>query len=504
MSANHDSDKKVINFPPKFRRNCNIAQYLVSIVLGGINANMGLVLSLQVIVIGDLLSGKESFHINSFEASWFGSLPFIFISTSSILAGFLQEKFGRKGTILFAHVPVIAGFVCLYLTDSVVLLYSSAISFGLFAGFNQGASMTYAGEVFQPELRGTLTSIPGIFFNIGFIVVFLLSTIYPWRKIVFICTVLPIVTFICTFILPESPLWLVQQKKNKKAKKALKWLRGWTTEEYIQDEWDALINQVNAKTRKNDSKLPECQNLARSDTGPEEELTVFQTCSLFFGSEVQRPMYLVLTYFLGVLCCCLMPFKPMLIEVMSEMKIKFDPHLFLFISALLQFAGACSFSIVLRRYGKRVLTIFGFTVSIATCYGLAAYIMLGIQKSWIPLVLLSINSFIATFGLITIPWILISEVFPLRFRGIASGVSAALSNGIMFLTIKTYVNFKTLLGLPGSIIMYGTIAVFSLLYLYLNLPETEGKTLEDIELGFQQKKANAQHQNPKVEEVQQN
>lgn len=71
-----------------------------------------------------------------------------------------------------------------------------------------------------------------------------------------------------------------------------------------------------------------------------------------------------------------------------------------------------------------------------------------------------------------------------RSRGIASGVAAAVNYIFGFITKKTYYNVETTLSLPGASLLYCFICGLGLIFTYIVLPETEGRTLEEIELHF--------------------
>uniref|UniRef100_A0A1B6BZ15 Major facilitator superfamily (MFS) profile domain-containing protein n=1 Tax=Clastoptera arizonana TaxID=38151 RepID=A0A1B6BZ15_9HEMI len=496
-----NSEKHLVDHPQDFQKKCNLSQWLVSLVLGCFNVNLGILFAIPGIAIGGLMDEREAFHITSFEASWFGSLPFIVITLGSIIAGFLQELMGRKGTLLLSHGPAIIGLVLLYLSNTVPILYLSAITVGFCAAFSQATLMSYSGEVFQPQLRGTLSSVQGVFFNIGYIVVCLFGAIFNWRTVVLICTIWPILTFFMTLWIPESPFWLAQKEKFNKGKAALCFLRGWTIEETILDEWNTILVNTNMK---NNNSIPikyETINQNKSETHIilplEQKSNSLEKVKGFFSPEVQKPLLLLMIYFVSAICCCLLPTKAFLVALMNEMNISFDPYVFMFISAVLQFIGAAGFSAILNRFGKRFLTNIGFVGSVLTCFALGIYSMFEINITWLVILLFSMNSFIATFGILTIPWILVSEIFPLHYRGVASGITGALCNISMFTSIKTFVNIKLLLGISGSFILYGAIGLIGAIYLYINLPETEGKTLEEIETFFQ-KKSNKQEFKNKI------
>lgn len=79
---------------------------------------------------------------------------------------------------------------------------------------------------------------------------------------------------------------------------------------------------------------------------------------------------------------------------------------------------------------------------------------------------------------------LLSEVFPFKSRGIASGITAALNYIMAFCTTKTYYNLETSMSLFGVIALYATLDVIGLVFIYFFIPETEKRTLEEIEAHF--------------------
>lgn len=75
-----------------------------------------------------------------------------------------------------------------------------------------------------------------------------------------------------------------------------------------------------------------------------------------------------------------------------------------------------------------------------------------------------------------------------RNRSLACGITAALHYVMSFVTTKTYFNLESALSLPGVILFYGVMGMVGLAFVYFFLPETEKRTLEDIELYFSDNK----------------
>lgn len=81
-----------------------------------------------------------------------------------------------------------------------------------------------------------------------------------------------------------------------------------------------------------------------------------------------------------------------------------------------------------------------------------------------------------------------SNVKYFRTRGMASGLTAAINYTMFFISIKTYYDLETSISLFGVICLYGVIGIFGTIFVYIFLPETEGKTLEEIEEHFSNNK----------------
>ena len=145
-------------------------------------------------------------------------------------------------------------------------------------------------------------------------------------------------------------------------------------------------------------------------------------------------------------------------------------------------------------FGKRSLSLFCTAGSALAALLLSVYALaedappvpgerLGL--TWIPLLLVILLSFCNSI-VGQMPWMLLSEVFPFRTRGLSGGVSAAGCYVFLFLSSKTYLDVEHSFNLFGAFLFYGTISCVGVVFLYYRLLETEGKSLEDIEQHFTQ------------------
>ncbi|KPU80207.1 uncharacterized protein Dana_GF18437, isoform B [Drosophila ananassae] len=106
---------------------------------------------------------------------------------------------------------------------------------------------------------------------------------------------------------------------------------------------------------------------------------------------------------------------------------------------------------------------------------------------WLPLILLLLSAFFSHLGIRMIPWILIGEVFPAEIRNSASGFAGGVGYIFGFLANKLFLVMLSALTLPGTFAFYASVAFVGTIVLYFTLPETEGRTLGEIEAHFSKK-----------------
>ena len=102
-------------------------------------------------------------------------------------------------------------------------------------------------------------------------------------------------------------------------------------------------------------------------------------------------------------------------------------------------------------------------------------------RDWIPLLCVLIFTVAFSIGVGPIAWLLISELYPLEFRGIGGAITTSFSYACAFVSVKTFVDFQTLLGLHGAFWLYAVISLFGLGFVLVFVPETRGRGLDEME-----------------------
>lgn len=103
---------------------------------------------------------------------------------------------------------------------------------------------------------------------------------------------------------------------------------------------------------------------------------------------------------------------------------------------------------------------------------------------WLPLTLLLGSAFLSHAGIRLIPWMLIGEIFPTKVRSAASGFAGGIGYIFGFLANVSFLNMSKLLTLPGTFWFYSAVSLIGTIILYFVMPETEGRTLMEIEAHY--------------------
>jgi MFS transporter, SP family, galactose:H+ symporter len=136
------------------------------------------------------------------------------------------------------------------------------------------------------------------------------------------------------------------------------------------------------------------------------------------------------------------------------------------------------------RVGRRPLLLFGvalMTVSL-TVMGLAFRISgLLEQHAWIAVVCLMM--YVASFAISLGPifWLLISEIYPLKIRGVAEGTATTLIWVSDLIVTLTFLTLLERMGPSWTFFLYASSSVAAWFFVYYRVPETKGRTLEEIE-----------------------
>jgi sugar porter (SP) family MFS transporter len=443
----------------------------------------GLLFGYDWVVIGGAKPFYEAFFRlrTTYEIGWANSCALLGCLLGSILSGSLSGKFGRKkllllSALLFGISSLLTGFA-----GTFVAFVLWRITGGVAIGIASNVSPTYIAEVSPAPWRGRLVSLNQMTIVIGIllaqIVNWLIAERVPenatedmiraswngqtgWRLMFEVVAIPSLLFFVSAFFVPESPRWLISRGDKEQARRVFQKIGGVVYASQAVDEVETTaLAEVTFEESHGGRGLFSAKNL-RHVLLIGIVLAVLQQWSginvLFnYAEEIYRQAGYRVN---GILFNIVITGTINLLFTLLAMR-------------------------TVDRWGRRSLMLLGcgsVAVShllIGSCY------LLGIGG--LPLLvatLLTIGSYAMSLAPVT--WVLISEIFPLRIRaeGVAISVSALWIAS--FLLTFTFPLLNAVLGAGGTFFLYAGICAAGFAFIYFLVPETKGRSLEEIEKSF--------------------
>lgn len=417
------------------------------------------------IISGAILFIEKDFPLTPFLTGVVVSSILLGAVAGAGASGALGDRLGRRKMVLVAAVIFAAGAVGMAISPSVGVLIFFRIVAGLAVGAASALVPTYISEIAPTDLRGSLSSVFQLAITLGillaYLVNFALAGAEAWRWMLGLAAVPAVVLFIGMYMVPETPRWLVENDFMDEARRVLRRSRG---REDVEEEIEE-IKQVERE---------------ESQTGTRELLSPWVRPMLVVGLGLA-----MLQQFSGI--NTIIYYAPTIIKntglgdsasILATVGIGVVNVLFTLVAIWL-----------IDRLGRKKLLLYGLSgMTIGTLLlglgfvlpslsGVVSYITLGAM-------LLYIASFAASFG--PIVWVMLPEIFPLQVRGAGVGASS-LSNWVAnFIVALVFPILIASLGQTAVFWGLGVICVLSMAFVYFRVPETMGRSLEEIEEDLRQ------------------
>lgn len=164
-----------------------------------------------------------------------------------------------------------------------------------------------------------------------------------------------------------------------------------------------------------------------------------------------------------------------------------DPKLASLPVSLVQLLGTIITCFLVDRIGRRILLWTNALGMAASLIGLGVYFQIyenTADISWLAVLTSVLFSFFFSAAWGPVPWVVMSEIIPLRARGVGTGLATMTCWVMFFLVTKTYVTLESAFGNQGVCWFYAGFNFAAFVYVVAFVPETKGRTLEEIELSF--------------------
>ncbi|KAF2884942.1 hypothetical protein ILUMI_21219 [Ignelater luminosus] len=409
-----------------------------------------------------LLQNDSHIPITNEEGSWIAVMLLIGDLCGSILGGLALDRIGRKYVILLTSIPFIISWIMIAYARSVTIIMIARYLAGISDGLIWCSIPIYYGEIADPKIRGLLVSAAFVAWNFGMLVINVLGSYLSIDDTAWISLVFPVLLLLAFPFLPESPYYLIMKGKVNDARVNLMIFKGINN---VEDELNRLKETV------------EEQN---NNTG--------KFLDLFTVKSNRRALYIMMgsrgvQQFSGIIALI---FHTQAIFKEAGGSVSPVTVSIIYCCIQLVLSGVCS--VIVDKTGRKLLmmiSIIGTGIALLTegvylCIKNTTDIDVS-KYSLIPV--LSIITWVIMFalGLQTIPVTLLGEIFPTNVKAFAVSFSDIYFAVIITIVSKFYQVTKDKFGMHVPFFVFAGCCVLGLLFVLFYLPETKGKTLEEIQ-----------------------
>lgn len=415
---------------------------------------------------------KQYWHLQDADVEWITTTVLVGAIIGAIVSGKLSDYLGRKTMIIFnAIIFAIAAVGCTY-APSVTVLIIMRILIGFAIGITSFVVPMYIAEVSPMRRRGALVTLNQLMITIGILLSYVSDYLISndnnpssWRNMFAVGFVPAVVLLTGMFFLPETPRWLMSKGKWEKGKKVL---------ENIED-----ADRFEQSLRELEEDTVFAKNTHVTAGGimkPWLRTALIITIGIFFFQQ-----------FSGV--NTIIYYSPIIFQMAGVVSNTASIVPAIIIGAVN--VMACFVSVLLLdKVGRRKLYrvgICGMIPSLALL-GLCFYFKDALGASLPYLAVMSIVLYIVFIAISLAPlgWLLISEVFPLSVRGIGMSIGSLAHWGFNAIIAFTFLKLINTIGIASTFWFYSLICLIGLVWGYYYIPETKGKSLEEIEKHWRQ------------------
>lgn len=406
-----------------------------------------------------------------------------------------MTKFGRQKAHLISTIPALLGWIVFVLGNSVPLFIVARLLHGLALGLRTPLAAILVAEYTDPKYRGAFLGTFAISLGLGIFLSHLWGAHLTWKITAVVCSMFPLIAMAIISLSPESPSWLVSKGKYEEAKKAFRWVRGDGDEQ--RDELNAMINAHNEAKIEDKANEGSQSSFGYYRTAVD---TIKDVLKIFKKKEFYKPAIIAISMLIVFEFGGAHMFAAYGNIILQAVLNKEDPKdvawQFTVIDLL---RTVCALlAIFLLKYFKRRTIL--FTSGILTVLSLSSIsVFIYLRKAemfsspWIidivPMSLMVLYTLVFCLGLVPLNWVICGEVFPLAYRSLGSTISTSFLTPSFVVSMKTAPHLYSSVGVEGAFLVYSATLTVFLSVIYLLLPETKDRTLQDIEDSFKGKKA---------------
>ena len=440
--------------PPEFKppRKSFTVLASVTVAIGGLLFGYD-----TAVIAGAILFVREHFQLSPGQTELAVSVALAGAFAGAAVAGYLGDRLGRKAVLTYTAVFYGVFALGTGMANNFIIFLLARFLIGTAVGASSLLTPLYIAELAPVAIRGALVTLNQLAITIGVVAAFYVDFHFAaagnWRWM-FMSAVGPAVLLLIGLgFLPETPRWLATRERFDEA---------WKVLERIETPEEAERN------------MRELREVMRTDQLKFREL---------FAKRFSKPLIagIGLAVFQQVTGINAIIYYAPTIFQMAGFQNASSAILATFGVGLVALATTVLALVLLDRVGRRpllLMSIAGMTVVL-----LHLGLLIGSAHPSRVAVIVDIMAYVFAFdiGLGPVFWLLISEIYPTTARGQAMSLATVAIWGSDFVVAQTFLTMVGYVGLRGSFFVYAALCLVAFAFSYYMIPETKGRTLEEIE-----------------------
>lgn len=404
------------------------------------------------VIAGALFHIVTEFYLTPFQEGHVASIILLGALLGAVSCGYIADRFGRKIPLLISAFLYLISACLAYSITSFTQLLLLRFFTGIAVGITSILVPLYLAEIAPSSKRGAFVATFQLAITLGTLGAYVINASYTgvgnWRAMFFVVSIPAAIQFFALFFSPESPKWLFNKGQAAKALKVLK-------------------------------------SLHKSDTHkPESSISMEHKDGSFFNPALRKILII------GIVLCVLQQFCGI------NAIVYFAPKIFceagfsmengttipMLVIGIMNVLSTLLSIFLVDRLGRRKLLLIS---AIGVIFSLLIFLFAFVTKMQILdlfsifAIILYIGSYSIGFGPIT--WVLISEMYPTSVRAKIMSLMLFLSWISNYLVVLSFPYFMAHFGTVATFGFYTIVAIFSFFFFLRYIPETKGKTLEELE-----------------------
>jgi len=407
-------------------------------------------------------------------ASWIGALICLTSCGGNILTPVLTTGMGPKKTLLMIAMPCfISSWALLLLARPVVSVWLLLVARGV-AGFSVGVCVSvvpsYIIDIASPEYQGLFALGPQLMISIGLLFVYILGALVDWWVLSLVCLVIQVPMVALLILTPDSPSSLVNRGKEKEGREALQWL-----------------TQSKSVTDHRMNKLTNYSGESQEDA----KKSLVTIIPLLRKPSNWKPLCVSVSILVALQLCGISPLVFFSVKFFQDAQTSVDASLSSIIVASITLITVVLVCVLGGNASRRKLMLVSqFGISFCL-FVLALYFMLGDWDMadnirWLPLLILVLYFIFFNIGLSSLIWVITAEILPTEIRDQIIPYAILVSSILWFLITFFFHSMFVAFGGLYLFLFYALVSLVLSINSFFFLPETSGKTQEEISSFFKE------------------